>query len=113
MNSLERYFWAVYGSTISNALIQSDEYFAGEGLVSVGLLGDFNNDHSVDAADYVTWQKSPGTFGGGSGYYLWRASFGNTSPGAGSSLSSSVPEPSSLLLLMFGLAAIAGRRRGR
>jgi autotransporter-associated beta strand protein len=103
-----------YGSTASSALIKSDEYFAGTGLLSVGLPGDFNNDNSVDAADYVVWQKSPSTFGGSSGYDLWRTNFGTTSPGAGSSLDGgSVPEPSSFVLLMLGIAALANRRRGR
>jgi autotransporter-associated beta strand protein len=102
-----------YGSMVSGALIQSAEYFTGTGILSVGLLGDFNNDNSVDAADYVVWQKSPSTFGGSPGYDLWRANFGNTSPGAGSSLDGgTVPEPSSLVSLMLGVAALAGRRRG-
>ena len=84
-----------YGSTDSSALFQSNEYFAGPGVVSVGLLGDFNNDNSVDAGDYVVWQKNPGTYGGGGGYDLWRSHFGNTFPGAGSSLDGgAVPEPS-------------------
>jgi autotransporter-associated beta strand protein len=103
-----------YGSTTSSALVQSDEFFSLSGILSVGLLGDFNNDNSVDAADYVAWQKSPGTFGGSGGYDLWRANFGNTFPGAGSSLDGgAVPEPSSLVLLLLGIAAMAGRRRER
>jgi fibronectin-binding autotransporter adhesin len=103
-----------YGSTSSSALIQSDEYFTSGGLVSVGLLGDFNNDHSVDAADYVVWQKSPITYGGSPGYDLWRANFGNTSPAAGSGSSldgAMIPEPSSLALLMLGVVALVGRHR--
>ena len=105
-----------YGSPDSSALFKSDEYFTGTGLISVGLLGDFNNDHSVDAADYVVWQKSPSTFGGSQGYDLWRSNFGNSSgSGSGSGLGNDgvVPEPSTIALLMLGFAALVGRRRGR
>jgi autotransporter-associated beta strand protein len=107
-----------YGSSSSNAAVQSDEFFAGAGAVSVGLPGDFNDDGSVDASDYVAWRVAQTTYGGSAGYDVWRANFGNTSPGEGSGLSpsgSGVPEPSSVLLLMLGLAAMvqcdSNRRR--
>ncbi len=99
------------------ALFQSDDYFSGTGVISVGLLGDFNDDGTVDAGDYVTWLKSPGTFGGSpAGYNLWRANFGNTAPGAGASIGSTggaVPEPSSIILLLLSIAALASRRHSR
>ena len=37
------------------------------------LPGDFNNDGTVDAADYVVWRKNDGTQ---AGYDAWRAHFG-------------------------------------
>ena len=63
------------------------------------LPGDYNLNHSVDAADYVLWRKTTGTsvpqpYSGADGdgnsvvnandYTVWRSHFGNTSPGAGS-----------------------------
>ena len=118
-----------YGATGSGATHIMDEYFSGTGIFSVGpagLAGDFNSDGQVDAGDYVTWQKNVGTTNalandnglgtpiGTPHYDLWRANFGNP-PGSGSGLSKSgaVPEPSAIVLLVLGIAALAGRRRGR
>jgi hypothetical protein len=101
-----------YGSTASGALFKSDEYFSagGSGILTVGQTGDYNGDGSVDAGDYVVWRKSPATYGGNPGYDLWRASFDQTSgSGAGAtgdSLSSVVPEPSTLLLLVLAAASV-------
>ncbi len=104
-----------YGSTASSALFQSNEYFAGTGIVTVGLLGDFNGDGSVDAADYVKWRKSPGIFGGSpAGYDLWRANIGRTSgsgSGAGLGASTSVPEPTTIAMLLCGTLPFVVRRR--
>jgi autotransporter-associated beta strand protein len=96
-----------YGSSTGRAVIQSDEYFSGSGILSVGLPGDFNGDGSVDAGDYVVWSKSPSVYGGSpAGYDLWRANFGLTSAGSGSGAhvggSASVPEPAAVLLLACG-----------
>lgn len=80
------------------------------------LAGDFNNDGSVDAGDYVVWQRSLGqtvatAYGGADGngnltvdnadYDVWRAHFGQTAPGSGTgvSLSAAVPEPATVWLL--------------
>jgi hypothetical protein len=79
-------------------------------VTPVGQLGDFNNDSKVDADDYVTWRKNEvanGSLPNDNGatsqadrYTLWRANFGKP-PGAGAGLEgASVPEPSSLLLLL-------------
>jgi probable HAF family extracellular repeat protein len=74
------------------------------------LLGDFNNDGNVDAADYVVWRKSLGTQ---ADYDSWRTHFGE-SIGSGSDgyplgdsadpLSAAVPEPAALGLLFIGSA---------
>jgi hypothetical protein len=53
-----------------------------------GIIGDFNGDGAVDAADYVVWRKNEGT---PDGYNEWRANFGFTSVGHGET--ASVPEP--------------------
>jgi hypothetical protein len=87
---------------------------------------DYNLNGIVDAADYVVWRKTlgnpavpPGSGADGNAdgtmnapdYTLWRSHFGNPM-GAGASLSTStVPEPSSgLLLIIAAVLAIAPRR---
>lgn len=92
-----------------------------------GLLGDYNEDDIVDAADFVVWRKAeqtgvadlpndnddPGNIGPAE-YALWRANFGSTLPGSGSGLGGgAVPEPASVVLVMLGMAAMAMGRRGR
>ena len=104
-----------YGSTASGAMIQLDEYFAGAGLVTAGILGDFNGNNTVDTGDFVVWRKNPAVYGGSAGYDLWRVNLGATSSASGSELAGdvgSVPEPSSFLLALSALFA-AGRRRHR
>jgi autotransporter-associated beta strand protein len=78
-----------------------------------GTPGDWNGDGSVNAADYVTWRNDPDNHGGPGGYDTWRQNFGNP-PGSGAGLGgSAVPEPASIALVLLGVAAVAGRRRGR
>jgi fibronectin-binding autotransporter adhesin len=77
---------------------------------SLGITGDYNGNGVVDAADYVLWRKSPGTFGGPGGYDTWRSRFGNIS---GSGSGGAVPEPSALVLMSLAsltLAAPRGRK---
>jgi hypothetical protein len=88
-------------------------------ITALGIPGDYNNNGTVDAADYVVWRKNAGTnnplandpIGGTIGtaqYNQWRANFGQTAPGAGSSsgaiTNATVPEPATLVLLMFATA---------
>ena len=79
------------------------------------LSGDYNNNGKVDAADYVLWRKSPGTYGGNpAGYNTWRANFG-LPPGSGSaaavSASAAVPEPTARFLLLSTVAGLSFLRR--
>jgi hypothetical protein len=81
------------------------------------LAGDFNNDGSVDAADYVVWRKNLGTQ---EDYNLWRANFGRPSKAAAAvsqatSPAAAVPEASSVVLVLLGAALYASpfRRRYR
>lgn len=96
-------------------------------LASAGLPGDYNQNGTVDAADYNLWRDRLGsgtslpnddTAGvGPDDYTRWKNNFGN-SAGSGSSARSStegnvasVPEPSAhFLLLILSLAAIHVRR---
>ena len=85
-----------YGSTLSAATFQNDDYFSGTGIITVGpagLPGDYNSDGKVDSSDYVTWRKNDtanaalpndgGAANQAARYSLWRTSFGNVA-GAGS-----------------------------
>jgi arylsulfatase A-like enzyme len=47
------------------------------------LPGDFSEDGSVDAADYVVWRKGLGTTHDQNDYGVWRANFGAGSAGNG------------------------------
>jgi T5SS/PEP-CTERM-associated repeat protein len=89
----------------------------------VALPGDYNQNGRVDAADYVLWrntlsQAGVGLAADGNGngqidsgdYNIWRAHFGQ-SAGNGALTGGSVPEPSTLALLI--LAATGVRLRGR
>jgi len=43
------------------------------------LMGDYNGDGNVGAADYVLWRKDPASFGGDpDGYNTWTAGFGGS-----------------------------------
>ena len=73
---------------------------------AVGLPGDYNQNGTVDAADYTVWRDhmvsgaplpnddSPGV--GPDDYSRWKSHFGE--PGGGSAANSPTPEPSALLL---------------
>jgi hypothetical protein len=92
--------------------------------IDLGLAGDFNDDGTVDAADYVVWRDHLGEpnetnlnhrgNGGDVGledYAIWKANFGETSPETGRA--AQVPEPAAaalLLPLVAGLIA-TGRKR--
>jgi hypothetical protein len=80
------------------------------------LAGDYNNNGTVDAADYVAWRDNPGAHGGDpAGYTTWRTNFGRTS-GAGSALSGAAqatPEPTTLVMVILLAAAPWVLRRRR
>jgi hypothetical protein len=95
-------------------------YGSGSVLLEVlslgGLLGDYNGDGAVNAADYAAWRdamtasstsllndSTPGVVDE-SDFLYWRAHFGDTlGSGAGAS-SGAVPEPTSLAMLLAAAA---------
>jgi hypothetical protein len=78
-----------------------------------GLTGDYNLDGFIDAADYVVWRKSPSDHGGNpAGYNKWRTNFGATAGGSSDhAISHIVPEPTTVLLLVFGAAVMCSSAR--
>ena len=89
--------------------------------LSVGPDADFNNDGSVDGADFLAWQRGFGKPGAvladgdadadadvdAADLAAWKAQFG----GAAVAAIGAVPEPSSVLLMVAGMAAVAAARR--
>jgi hypothetical protein len=87
-----------------------------------GLAGDYNDNGTVDAADYVVWRENMGTNNtlpnnelpgpiGMAHYDQWRANFG--SGGSAVGLAAGVPEPASLALAVICLFAGLGWRKLR
>lgn len=86
------------------------------------IPGDYNGDGIVDAADYVGWRDTLGSTttlaadGNGNNeidagdYDVWRANFGRTAGSGASESNSAVPEPTSALALLAGVAAMCLRR---
>ncbi len=73
-----------------------------------GLPGDYNGDNVVDAADYTVWRDGNSPDDTQAGYDLWAANYGAT---AAPSAAASIPEPTACVLVLGGLAAVAGCRR--
>jgi hypothetical protein len=76
-----------------------------------GMPGDFNQDETVDAADYVVWRK----LGSPAEYNIWRTHFAETvGVGAGATVELShatVPEPTAAGLCCLALLTVIGMRR--
>jgi hypothetical protein len=108
-----QYMWGTH----RNDLWHVSEAFPDVQLVDAPapLTGDYNNNGTVDAADYVAWRDNPGAFGGTpAGYDTWRANFGRTQAGAsGLGAAASTPEPATVVLLLMMLTTpwVFGRRR--
>lgn len=95
-------------------------------VVAAGIDGDFNNDGTVDAADYTVWRDNLGSpdesliSNNGNGvngvdpgdYGFWFINYGNTA--SSTSSATAIPEPTSGLLLgsmILGIVATASRTR--
>jgi hypothetical protein len=87
-------------------------YDGGSVQLVVGNPGDFNQDGTVNAADYVVWRD---TGGGPQNYLIWRSRFGMGYIGVGSGTSdaTAVPEPTACVLLMLGAPLAGGIALGR
>jgi hypothetical protein len=93
--------------------------------VAAGLLGDYNADGKVDAADYVVWRKNDGANSSlpndmgsttqAERYSLWRTHFGEMQMPGSSATLGVVPEPTSVVLISLAAIAVGliGRRPRR
>lgn len=96
------------------------------GLAAAGLPNEYNNDNFVDAADYTVWRNNLGTNldlnGNGdetgdsmgivdeADYTWWKQHCGNSNAGGGGLTQSTVPEPTTLtMLLMIALSLLVLR----
>lgn len=89
--------------------------------LSAGVAGDYNNNGTVDAADYNLYRdnlgqsvtlpndSTPGTVTAAD-YTVWKNNFGMIA-GASVAAATAVPEASTLLLTLLGVAAVARVRR--
>lgn len=109
-------------STQGGAYIGLDNA-AVEILAAGSIPGDYSNNGTVEAADYVIWRDQLGTsaplpndpIGGTIGpaqFNQWRTHFNQTAA-AGVIVSSAVPEPTSALLLGAAVASLGMRIRRR
>jgi hypothetical protein len=91
------------------------------------VVGDYNHNGIVDAADYTVWRNSLGQVGTGldadgngndeideGDYAVWKMHFGETSGGGSAAkANAAVPEPTATVLISWGAIAICGRRARR
>jgi hypothetical protein len=85
-----------------------------------GVLGDYNSNGVVDAADYVVWRDNPASLqneGASPGivdqedYTFWRSRFGAIAGSSGAA--AAVPEPGTLVLMFAGLVILCIRENAR
>jgi hypothetical protein len=132
--------WA-YGSTGGAAPVQSNVSGLGNSfdyniaprtlilllIPPAGLPGDYNDDGSVDAADYVVWRNTlnqnvpvgSGADGDGNGiiqeadYVFWQANFGHSATGSSAEASTAIPEPTAASLGTIASAILMTLHRRR
>jgi hypothetical protein len=124
-------FNSILVPALSPGLMWNTSQLYTAGVLSVaaaGVPGDYNNNGTVDAADYILWRENNNTATtlpndstagtNDSDYIVWRAHFGQTAgsgSGAGARAATDslngVPEPHCLLLLIGGSSLSAAQRR--
>jgi T5SS/PEP-CTERM-associated repeat protein len=93
-------------------------------LSVAGILGDYNRNGTIDASDYVVWRKTvsqsgPALAADGNNdghidsgdFAIWRTSYGAQAAGSGASFTATIPEPTSLVMLLIAAAALPLRAR--
>jgi hypothetical protein len=92
-------------------------------ILPTQLIGDYNGNGVVDAADYVLWRSGGPLLNEGDDpdhvnqqdYVVWRSHFGETAAGSGLGSGQSVPEPTGLVLAFSAVLylAMVGFERSR
>jgi hypothetical protein len=116
--------WKIVVSNSPTGIGSSDNYAIAWwfGNASPQIQGDYNSNGSVGPEDYDEWKSNfgmsvaagSGADGNGNGivdaadYTVWRDHLGQ-SAGAGSFVAVAVPEPNSLMLLVFGFSWFGGK----
>ncbi|TWT99441.1 Matrixin [Botrimarina colliarenosi] len=102
---------------VSGATSATQLYRLEIAVESLGLVGDYNGDELVNAADYTVWRDSLGSTTelaadgdgnleiGPADYSVWAAAYGTTAP------ATATPEPRGALLLLAAAIPMAGLRR--
>jgi hypothetical protein len=97
-----------------------------DGIISVaaaGVPGDYNQDGTVDAADYTVWRNNLGSLSslpnddtpgvGPDDYERWKSHFGQPAGSGALGAESAVPEPQTMVLLLLAAANVVARRNRR
>lgn len=95
--------------TLNGAGNGGNEYLSWDNIVlseGDGLVGDYNNDGTVDAADYTVWRDGGSPDSSQAGYDAWANNYGATASAV------AVPEPTAVLLAALAMGAFAARRQG-
>ncbi|MEM6655859.1 MAG: PEP-CTERM sorting domain-containing protein [Planctomycetota bacterium] len=95
------YFVIRTGGIVDDARYAARDWVRESLLVEDDLPGDFNADSAVNAADYTVWRDGLGIDNTDNSYSIWRDNYGSVVSSA--SVATSVPEPSSLVLISLGL----------
>lgn len=131
-------FSGVYG--VGYILLTDADFTIDNFRTETAVAGDYNRNGATDAADYILWRNTVGNTGptanppasfsdmsangavsagdysqiiDSADYTFWRSKFGSAVSGSGLGGGSAVPEPSSVIVVLLGLAGFACRRSGR
>jgi hypothetical protein len=118
---------------LNSTNLSSTDYFHTGATLSItlvsGLMGDFNDDGTVNAADYTAWRNSLGTevaVRGDAGdgnfdgrvtqadFFVWKGHYGEANmPGFDERFPFDVPEPAGAVLFTIAAAGVSASRRRR